>query len=268
MAKAPTRKEIERKDQTHVPQNPLDEALALERATIVRAMKTVVEVLPSMLGPNVEVVLHDLMNPEHSIIAIANGSVSGRTVGQAILSGPRNDRAFADAKKELHTRLPDQHTVTPSYTTLTTDGRRLKSATALFRDSAGEPFCALCMNADLSVFEAAHTWLEKFLHGNNESEPNQTRSAGLDELMDEVIADAVSEFGKPPSMMKKEEKIHAVNVMMQRGLFIVKGGVETAAKALGVTRFTIYNYLEECRQLEGDSTGRKKNHSPKAGKKV
>jgi hypothetical protein len=32
--------------------------------------------------------------------------------------------------------------------------------------------------------------------------------------------------------------------MFDRGLFIVEGGVEKAAEALGVTRFTIYNYLD------------------------
>lgn len=230
-----------------------DELVNLERATIVRALKAVIEVLPHMLGPNVEAVLHDLLHPERSIIAIANGHVSGRVVGQAILSGPRNDKAFAEAQRELSNRTTAQHTITPNYPTVTVDGRRLRSATALFRDSRGEPFCALCMNADMTVFEAAHAWLEKFMHGTPGVEATLEKSPGLDELMDEVIADAVSEFGKPPSLMKKEEKIHAVDVMMQRGLFIVKGGVETAAKALGVTRFTIYNYLEECRAKAGES---------------
>jgi predicted transcriptional regulator YheO len=37
--------------------------------------------------------------------------------------------------------------------------------------------------------------------------------------------------------------------MQQRGLFIVKGGVERAAAALGVSRYTIYNYLEALRQV-------------------
>jgi hypothetical protein len=39
--------------------------------------------------------------------------------------------------------------------------------------------------------------------------------------------------------------------MMQRGLFIVKGGVERAAAALGVSRFTIYNYLDVLRERNG-----------------
>ena len=47
--------------------------------------------------------------------------------------------------------------------------------------------------------------------------------------------------------MNKKAKVEAVRVMQERGLFIVKGGVEKAASALGVTRYTIYNYLEQLR---------------------
>ena len=47
--------------------------------------------------------------------------------------------------------------------------------------------------------------------------------------------------------MNKQAKVEAVRVMQERGLFIVKGGVEKAAAALGVTRYTIYNYLEQLR---------------------
>ncbi|MGE8311970.1 MAG: helix-turn-helix domain-containing protein, partial [Pseudomonas protegens] len=42
-------------------------------------------------------------------------------------------------------------------------------------------------------------------------------------------------------------KLDAVRQMQERGVFIVKGGIEKAAAALGVTRYTIYNYLEQIR---------------------
>ncbi|MNE73681.1 hypothetical protein D3C80_1697050 [compost metagenome] len=50
--------------------------------------------------------------------------------------------------------------------------------------------------------------------------------------------------------MKKSQKLEAVRQMQDRGLFIVKGGIEKAAAALGVTRYTIYNYLEQIRATE------------------
>jgi predicted transcriptional regulator YheO len=51
--------------------------------------------------------------------------------------------------------------------------------------------------------------------------------------------------------MDKEEKTAAVEMMLERGLFMVRGGVERAATALGVTRFTVYNYLEDVKSRRG-----------------
>lgn len=53
--------------------------------------------------------------------------------------------------------------------------------------------------------------------------------------------------------MKKNQKLEAVRQMQDRGIFIVKGGIEKAAAALGVTRYTIYNYLEQIRATENAS---------------
>ncbi|MGX9899123.1 helix-turn-helix domain-containing protein [Arthrobacter sp. SA17] len=45
--------------------------------------------------------------------------------------------------------------------------------------------------------------------------------------------------------MRKEHKVQVVAELERRGFFLVKQAAETAAIALGVTRFTIYNYLNE-----------------------
>ena len=74
---------------------------------------------------------------------------------------------------------------------------------------------------------------------------------GSEMCIRDSISDAVRRHGRPVNMMSKREKIQAVEAMQQRGLFIVKGGVERAAAALGVSRYTIYNYLEALRREEG-----------------
>ena len=45
--------------------------------------------------------------------------------------------------------------------------------------------------------------------------------------------------------MRKEHKVEVVAELDRRGFFLIKQAAETAAAALGVTRFTIYNYLNE-----------------------
>lgn len=232
-------------------QRPPPSEIAAERKAIMDALHSVVHMLGSIVGPHVEVVLHDLTKPEASVAALANGHISKRKVGDSILEQPREDHGFTGLSEELDARGAAGHTVIGNYSTVTGDNRRLRSARVIFRDGGGELFGALCLNADMSQLEAAHSWLGHLLQPLQPVSAVAVGEPEMDVLMQEIISDAVRRAGKPLSMMKKLEKISAVRSMQQRGLFIVKGSVEHAAKALGVSRYTIYNYLEALRQEDG-----------------
>ena len=45
--------------------------------------------------------------------------------------------------------------------------------------------------------------------------------------------------------MQKKHKIAVVHLLKERGFFMLKESVGMAAQALQVTRFTVYNYLNE-----------------------
>jgi predicted transcriptional regulator YheO len=235
-----------------------------ERRQLMKALHPVVKMLGTIVGHHIEVVLHDLTRPESSIVAIANGHVSKRSVGHSILNGPKGDQGFNAAKRALSASGEAEHSIVDDYPTLTRSGQRLKSSTVIFRDTQGEPFAALCLNADHTIIEAAHAWLGLLLKPNGEAPPAASEAPEMDTLMQEIISDAVRRTGKPVRLMAKEEKVQAVQAMMQRGLFIVKGGVERAASALGVTRFTIYNYLEALRERNGENAGATKAPAKKA----
>lgn len=225
-------------------------AVLAERAAVINALRAVVPMLASAAGPHLEVVLHDVGRPEASVIAIANGHISNRAVGSSVLEGPQNDRGFAAATTAV-SEHGAVHTVVDDYYTVLASGRQLKSASAIFRDSTGVPFATLCLNADISTFQVAHAWLEQMLKPirDMEAPPVAQGAPQMDTLMQEIISDAVPlPAGVPPAAMTREDKIQAVREMQRRGLFIVKGGVERAAAALHVSRFTVYNYMEELRR--------------------
>ena len=229
-------------------------SLRAEREVMFAMLRPIVEVVGSFVGENVEIVLHDLTRPESSIVKILNGHVSGRAVGDSILSGPDGDKGFVELLRSLSEGAQGTHSVISDYQTFTRNGKELQSSTVIFRDSHGTNFASLCVNADMSVVVQAHSLLQSMLSRPKEFAPVPDAPAGIDALMKEIIVEAVHKFGKPVSAMGKDEKIHAVETMLQRGLFIVKGGVERAATALGVTRFTIYNYLDALRQRSGDAS--------------
>lgn len=223
-------------------------AMLAERSATMQALQPVVQLLGLTVGPNVEVVLHDLTTPEHSVVAIANGHLSNRAVGSAIIAGPKDDKGFHEARRQLTERGSRDHSLIGNYATVTSAGVKLRSSTVIFRDCAGVPYAALCVNSDLATFRDMHALLETYLNARAEPKREQATQPAIDALIREIIDEAVRRSGKSVGLMKKADKMQAVQAMLQRGLFLVKGGVERAAEALGVSRFTIYNYMEALRQ--------------------
>ncbi|WP_447740143.1 helix-turn-helix transcriptional regulator [Pseudomonas laurentiana] len=214
-----------------------------ERQLTLTVLKAAIQALGSVAARNMEILLHDLDRPEHSVVAIVNGHLSGRSIGSPILAAPEQDQGF----KVLMQASADQHgcepVVLPDYPT-TLKGRTLRSATAIFRDSSGHPFASLCVNTDVTGLDAAMSFLQQ-LQPLGASAPAVNEPADMELLMSEIIQASLQRSGQ--GRMNKQAKVEAVRVMQERGLFIVKGGVEKAASALGVTRYTIYNYLEHLR---------------------
>jgi Uncharacterized protein conserved in bacteria len=215
-----------------------------EQQLVFTVLKAAIGALASVIGRHTEIVLHDLNNPSESVVVIANGHVSGRRVGSPVLGGPEQDRGFTAVMQALEGQQGVDPLVMSEYPT-TMNGRTLRSATAVFRDSTGHPFASLCVNADLSGLNAAQAFLEQLepMIRPDINQPAEPADMGM--LMTQVIQEALARVGT--GKMNKQAKVEAVRMMQERGLFIVKGGVEKAAIALGVTRFTIYNYLDEIR---------------------
>ncbi|MBD3008494.1 helix-turn-helix domain-containing protein [Streptomyces sp. 5-10] len=65
----------------------------------------------------------------------------------------------------------------------------------------------------------------------------------LSDSLDRILADLQRRHGVPLSALDRKTKQSVVRQLEQRGAFSVRHGVETVAGALGVSRFTVYNYL-------------------------
>ncbi|OKJ15903.1 helix-turn-helix domain-containing protein [Kitasatospora sp. CB01950] len=70
------------------------------------------------------------------------------------------------------------------------------------------------------------------------------RLAHLSSALDLLLAEMARQFdGRPLAELGRTEKQRVVALLEERGAFTVRHGVETVASALGVSRFTVYNYL-------------------------
>lgn len=61
--------------------------------------------------------------------------------------------------------------------------------------------------------------------------------------LDRMIAQVERELGGPLTELSRTDKQLAVRLLDQRGAFILRRAVEDVADAMGVSRITVYNYL-------------------------
>lgn len=209
-----------------------------------------------------EVVLHDLSLLPNSIVAIY-GDVTGRKVGD-----PATDLLLKSSASSDMDDSVDYETTLP-------DGRVLRCSTMIIRDVAGNPVAALCINSDVSVWESvaqlsqimlgkssqgaaaavtppsAVALLESAASGSGEPRPPaEVFVHDVDELAALLLKQAIDEAAVPVELMQKRHKIEVVRSLRARGMFLLRDAVETVAAALSVTRFTIYNYLNEIDSAE------------------
>lgn len=210
----------------------------------------VADMIAKTFGSNCEVVIHDLSTPRNSVVYTVNGHVTGRKVGQSfdhLIRQVLLNRDFANDYKA-------------NYYFHTEDGRLIKSSTVLLRDSGGKVAGALCINVDTTVLTAAASLLSGLLPGL-EGDGLRCVNAGVngiksetgtempehileiaEELIEKIIGDREMES------MKRDEKIELIRFMEQKGLFLIKGTVDKVAKRMGISRVTVYSYLDEIKE--------------------
>jgi len=213
-------------------------------AEIMRVLIEVTHAIGNLLPPRTEIVLHDLRRLPNSIVAI-HGDLTGRRVG-----GPPTDLLLKQLRRS---DLPD----TRQYQSVLPNGNRLKSSTTVIRDEEGTPLAALCVNSDITALLAVKCILDSLTDVSasvvdesvDETEDEQF-AHDVDELAAQMLSRSIAGVGIPVHLMKKEHKKEIVKNLLDGGFFALRGSVETAANALGVSRFTIYNYLRELGGLQ------------------
>ena len=185
---------------------------------------SIADMLTQTFGSDCEVVLHDLNDPEHSVVYVSNGTVTGRRPGdsfdqlvrQVILSDGRKDDYAAN------------------YYFTAPNGKRIRSSTVFIRDADGRLEGALCINLDTTRLTQQIAYLQSFLP--DRPKPKQPPQS-------EHISDVQS--------LSREARIAKVRFMDEKGVFLMKGSIEKAAEKLGVNKVTIYSYLDEARGKRG-----------------
>ena len=205
-----------------------------EMSTLTRIAKGIA----AQFGKDCEVVFHDYTQSyESTIVLIENGHVTGRTVGDCgtnlgleVLRGTVSDG--------------DQY----SYITQTKDGKILRSTSIYLRDEEGKAIGALCMNWDLTEFYACNSALKDILETETGA-VEEVITNDVSELLDALIQDSVRYVGKPVISMTKEDKIKGLKYLDDKGAFLIKKAGDKISKFYDISKYTLYNYLEQSTEL-------------------
>ncbi|MFG1924459.1 transcriptional regulator [Cryptosporangium sp. NPDC048952] len=208
---------------------------AAEAGRVVETYWPLVEPLAAALAPGVEVVLHDLSKLPNSVVAIAGG-LSGRTVG-----APATDLGL----RLLMQDDPPESIV--GYRTELPGGIVCRSSTIFLRGDHERPVAALCLNRDITRLTQARDLLSELIDTPAVSghDREETFYDSVENLTDDLLRRAIGATGVDVADMSKSDKTRVVKDLEQRGFFLIKESVELAARTLGVSRYTIYNYLNE-----------------------
>ena len=196
--------------------------------------------LAGQFGQNCEVVIHDLRGKdlEHSIIAIENGHVTGRSIGD----GPSH--IVLESLKEDPGMLQDRI----SYLTRTSDGRVLKSTTLFIRDDEDRVIGILGINYDISMLVSLEGSLRDFTGQDRLTSEPEAISRNVADLLDELLEHSVSLVGKPTAMMSKDDKIRAIRFLDDNGAFLITKSGPKVCQYFGISTYTLYSYLDEIRK--------------------
>jgi predicted transcriptional regulator YheO len=208
-----------------------------DKELIFRTLKQIADAIVNTFPRAFEAVVHDLSNPRKSIKYIA-GDITHRKIG-----GPVTDLVVKTLHQEGR-NIRDRH----NYKTNSSDGRALKSSTVFIRNSQEDVVAALCINFDMTDFLNAALALEIFTRTENDfsaSEQTETFAMSIAETIEILLQQAVTKIGKQPSSMTIEEKIELVKELETSGVFQIKGSIDQAALIMGVSKYTVYNYLKK-----------------------
>jgi predicted transcriptional regulator YheO len=204
-----------------------------------------VDALAETFGKNCEVVLHDLSKPDHSIIKIANGHLTGRDVGS-----PATDFLLSLLGKDNIKRA-----YFVGYPTKTKKGAELKSTTVFIRDGKNRTVGALCINIDITPYLSSKNVLEQlcFMTYKDskelENESCEEFASSTDTLINDLLGQSIKKIGKPIFHMRKEDKLHIIPDLKEKGIFLIKGSAKRISRELNVSLATIYKYLEEIQKI-------------------
>ena len=196
------------------------------------------EIIAEKFSPYLEVIIHDLKDPEHSIIAIFNNHITGRKIGDGT-----SDIGY----KKLANKLPDKIV---NYENTSPSGAKLKSSTLTIRNGHGKIIGSMAFNFDLTPFENVQEFfntITKTSKSKLDDFPKQEQFFvwSVRDDLEQALNKYIIANGLQGKALTRKDKLNVVVLMKKEGHIKKRGAMSILSELLAITRPTLYKYLKD-----------------------
>jgi predicted transcriptional regulator YheO len=139
----------------------------------------------------------------------------------------------------------------------------------VFRDRRGKPITAICINLDITDILAFNNQIQNMFgpsEAGQEEKQSETFEKDVASTLGKMAGKAINGIGKQTQSLSKEERMDIVRDLDAQGFFLIKGAIKILASKLKLSKFTIYNYLDEIKNQ--NKTEATKTHQNFGGRKT
>lgn len=182
--------------------------------------------------------VHDVTDPDHSLIAICNGG-SGREIGN-----PMTD---------LAREVADHGACNNADYLVNYAGKSKKVeflSSIFYIKNQDRLIGMLCINKDITAVQELNGTVQRLMDRFNlraapESEYSEAPDDPLPAVVYTRIAETIAQSGIPPARMSRREKVQVVHQLDESGVTLMKGAIAEIARQLSISVPTVYRYLNQ-----------------------
>lgn len=206
-------------------------------AKLLELLEQIAKAIAAQFGSNCEVVLHELSGKSaySSIVAIENGHVTGRKVGDGPSHVVLEQLGHEDDNAE------DQL----GYLTRTKDGKILKSSSVYIRDETGKVTGILGINYDISMMQLFENSLHDFISADQQASREPERiTLNVADLLDDLIRQAGRACRQARRAHDQGRQGQGHRYLSNSGALLITKSGDKIAKHFGISKYTLYSYLD------------------------
>ena len=216
----------------------------------------VAEFFGRVLGPDYEVALHDISDRNGALVALANGHISGRKIGEPV--SDRLREIMENKEYENNDYILHQYG-------MSSNGKILCSSSMFIKDVLGNLIGVLCINFDDSRYRELSHRVFNLCHPDALVDTNfrfdesrvpanvvDSKSPRLQSAPDgsayDIINATIKELNLAMEDMSLKDKMELLRILDDKGVFLIKGAVKDAAKIFGCSSATMYRHLSKIKE--------------------